>query len=204
MMNNIQETKKAYELFEKNNLTNIEKYIQYLNLLIKWNKAYNLTAITDYYDMATLHILDSLAINKWIKPSQLLDVGTGAGLPGIPLAIANPDLKITLLDSNGKKTRFLQEVKRALKLYNIEVVQNRAEDYQKLAYFDTVISRALSSIKNFVTITKHLIAKDGIWLAMKGQTPENELEEINLPYKIELYNIPEIKGKRCCIIINEE
>lgn len=178
-----------------------ERLLTYLTLLEKWNKAYNLTAIRDSDDMVCRHLLDSLAIQPWIRGGRLLDVGSGAGLPGIPLAIANPNLSLVLLDSNGKKVRFLQEVKRVLKLDNVEVIQSRVENYHPPFDFDTVTSRAFSELAQMLKWTQHLIGKDSIWLAMKGRYPETELASINLPYQVNTYTVPGLDGERCCVII---
>lgn len=179
-----------------------EKIIEYLALLNKWNRVYNLTAIRDVPAMVTRHALDSLAILPWIKGARLLDVGSGAGLPGIPLAIARPDWHVTLLDSNGKKIRFLQEVKVSLALENIELVHRRVENYQPAQLFDTVTSRAFADLPHMLQWTRHLVAKDGIWLAMKGCSPEEELAAIKLPYQVERYTVPGIDDEqRCCVII---
>ena len=179
----------------------LEKILQYLHLLDKWNQAYNLTAIRDIDAMVTRHILDSLAILPWVKGSQLLDVGTGAGLPGIPLALARPDLQVVLLDSNGKKIRFLQEVKRVLSLVNVDIIQTRVENYHPSHGFDTVTSRAFSSLTDFINLTKDVLASEGIWLAMKGQCPQTELENLQQPYRVEPYQVPSLEGERCCVII---
>lgn len=179
----------------------VEPFITYLTLLNKWNKAYNLTAIRSLEGMVTHHVLDSLAILPWIKGPQLLDVGTGAGLPGIPLALAVPSLNVVLLDSNGKKIRFLREVKRTLELTNVEIVQTRAEAYHPPSGFDTVTSRAFSTLESFVHWTRHLLSEKGIWLAMKGRYPDTELEAMNTPYRVETYTVPGIIGDRCCVII---
>lgn len=175
--------------------------LAYLFLLKKWNAAYNLTAVRDLESMINKHILDSLAILPWVKGKQIIDVGTGAGLPGIPLAIACPDKNFILLDSNGKKTRFLSEVKRQLDLKNLEVVQIRVENYHPTQGFDTVISRAFSSIAQMLHWTKHLIAQDGIWLAMKGRYPEAELHELEYNCKVEPYAVKGVEGDRCCVLI---
>jgi 16S rRNA (guanine527-N7)-methyltransferase len=179
----------------------LEPCLAYLALLNKWNNAYNLTAIRAVPEMATHHILDSLAILSWIKGERLLDVGSGAGLPGIPLAMACPSLSVVLLDSNGKKTRFLNEVKRVLKLSNIEIVQSRAEIFHPTSGFDTVTSRAFSTIENFIKCTSHLIYDQGVWLAMKGRYPDTELAAIHRPYQVETYRVPGITGDRCCVIV---
>ncbi len=181
-----------------------DKLLQYLALLHKWNQAYNLTAVRDLDGMVTRHILDSLAVVPWLRGTHLLDVGTGPGLPGIPLALARPDLQIVLLDSNGKKIRFLQEVKRVLSLPNVEIVQARSEDYHRAGGFDTVVSRAFSDLQQMITWTRHLIATDGIWLAMKGRNPDAELATIQHPYRVETYSVAGVEGERCCIIIENK
>lgn len=178
-----------------------EPLFQYLLLLNKWNAAYNLTAIRDLTEMVSKHVLDSLAILPWIQGQSIIDVGTGAGLPGIPLAIAQPQTHFVLLDSNGKKTRFLNEVKRQLDLKNLEVVQSRVENYHPAQGFDTVVSRAFSSLEQMIYWTQHLIAKDGIWLAMKGRYPETELNTIHQQYRVEEYKFDGVDGERCCVII---
>ncbi len=175
--------------------------LQYINLLHKWNHAYNLTAIRDPESMVIRHLLDSLAILPWVKGHRVLDVGSGAGLPGIPLALARPELHVVLLDSNGKKIRFLQEVKRVLLLENIDIVQTRVESYHQAQRFDTVTSRAFSSLEQMIHWTQHLIAVDGIWLAMKGRRPEAELAAIHHPYRVEPYRVAGIDGERCCVIV---
>ncbi|KTD20874.1 glucose inhibited division protein B GidB [Legionella lansingensis] len=180
----------------------IAPFLQYLLLLNKWNRSYNLTAIRDLDTMVTRHILDSLAIIPWLKGRRVVDVGTGAGLPGIPLALYNPQLQVVLLDSNGKKIRFLEEAKRALAINNIEIVQSRAENYHPHQGFDTVISRAFSDLAQMIKWTSHLIGNDGIWLAMKGRYPETELASIHLPYQVKSYLVPGLDGERCCVIIS--
>lgn len=178
-----------------------EPLFQYLLLLNKWNSAYNLTAIRKPEEMVTKHIFDSLAILPWAQGQRLLDVGTGAGLPGIPLAITKPESQFVLLDSNGKKVRFLQEVKRQLGLRNIEVVQSRVENFHPTLGFDTVISRAFSTLEQMIYWTAHLIRPEGIWLAMKGRHPDTELETIHHPYTVEPYTVAGIDGERCCVLI---
>lgn len=175
--------------------------LHYLNLLHKWNHAYNLTAVRDLDAMVTRHLLDSLAILPWIKGNRLLDVGSGAGLPGIPLALAAPELHVVLLDSNGKKIRFLQEVKRVLALDNVDIVQTRVENYHPSQGFDTVTSRAFSDLSQMINWTQHLVAASGIWLAMKGRYPEAELATIHRPYQVETYSVAGIDGERCCVIV---
>ncbi|MCH9716428.1 MAG: 16S rRNA (guanine(527)-N(7))-methyltransferase RsmG [Gammaproteobacteria bacterium] len=182
-------------------------FVAYLQLLNQWNRAYNLTAVRDISAMASRHIIDSLAILPWMRGHHWLDVGTGPGLPGIPLALACPDAKITLLDSNGKKIRFLREVVRTLSLSHVEVVESRVEAYHPACRFDTVVSRAFSAMKPMIENTHHLIDSQGLWLAMKGQVPSNELEALkkidtlNQSYQIKKYTVPNISGARCCILI---
>lgn len=180
-----------------------EPLLEYLLLLNKWNAAYNLTAIRDLPSMINKHIFDSLAILPWIKGPRVLDVGTGAGLPGIPLAIAKPQLHCVLLDSNGKKTRFLNEVKRQLGLKNLEVIQSRVENYHPNQAFDTVTSRAFSSLDQMIQWTQHVLAENGIWLAMKGRYPKTELSLVHQPYQVERYYVEGLDGERCCIIIDK-
>lgn len=178
-----------------------QPFLAYLQLLHKWNRAYNLTAVRDLPAMVSRHVLDSLAILPWVKGPRCLDVGSGAGLPGLILAIARPDLDVVLLDSNGKKTRFLQEAKRVLKLKNVQVVQSRVESYHPRCPFDTVISRAFSELSAFVQWTEHLIASSGHWLAMKGRYPEKELSDTPKAYQVKTYAVPGLEGERCCVII---
>lgn len=182
----------------------IEQLAAYLSLLHKWNQTYNLTAVRDLDAMVGRHILDSLAVLPWVHGPRVLDVGTGPGLPGIPLALANPDLHVVLLDSNGKKIRFLQEVKRQLSLQNVEVKHLRVEDYQPDQGFDTVVTRAFSSIQTMLTCTKHVLQPHGKWLAMKGLSPDDELHGIQYPYCIKTYTVPGVQGQRCCVILSQE
>lgn len=179
----------------------VEPLLDYLTLLDKWNHAYNLTAVRGMDAMVARHVLDSLAILPWVTGSRLVDVGTGAGLPGIPLAIARPECGVVLLDSNGKKIRFLNEVKRTLSLDNVEIVQTRVENYHPARGFDTVISRAFSDLNQMIRWTGHLLAADGIWLAMKGRVPASELASISHPYRVESYSVAGVDGERCCVII---
>jgi 16S rRNA (guanine527-N7)-methyltransferase len=155
--------------------------IGYIRMLAKWNKAYNLTSITQWREMVVKHLLDSLAVNPWIKGPAILDVGTGAGIPGIPLAIINTDKHFTLLDTNGKKTRFMTQAKTELGIANITVVKARIEQYQPEQPFDQVICRAYSSLEKFVEEVQHIGALNPLMemLAMKGQLPEAELQTLD-------------------------
>lgn len=149
----------------------------FLDLLAKWNKAYNLTAVRDRAGMETRHVQDSLAIRPWLRGSTVLDVGTGAGIPGLVLAIAEPDRHFVVLDANGKKVRFCQHAIDVLGLANAEAVQARVEDYRPPAPFDTVVSRAFATVASFVEQAGHLCATDGVMLAMKGTHPGAELDD---------------------------
>ena len=156
----------------------LQQLVDYLALLAKWNKAYNLTAIRDEVQMVTRHLLDSLAISGHITGERLIDVGSGAGLPGVPLAIVFPHREFLLVDSNGKKTRFLFQVKTALRLDNMEVCQARVETLQVARPFDTVLSRAFASLPDMIRDCRHLLAPEGRLLAMKGAYPAQELESV--------------------------
>lgn len=148
--------------------------VQYLEELRHWNRAYNLTSVDDPEEMAIRHVLDSLAIAPWVH-GRVLDVGTGAGLPGIPLAIMDPELDVILLDSTGKKVRFLRHVARKLGIQNVEAVQSRAEDYRALVPFDVIVSRAFSALAEFARATRHLLGARSRLLAMKGRRPTEEI-----------------------------
>ncbi len=154
------------------------RLLDYLQLMVKWNRAYNLTAVRDPAQMVTRHLLDSLAIAPYLRGQRLLDVGTGGGLPGVPMAIVFPQREFHLLDSNGKKTRFLFQVKTALGLANMTVHQARVESFQSDAPFDAVLSRAFASLADMVSGCRHLLADTGHFFAMKGAYPEAELAAI--------------------------
>jgi 16S rRNA (guanine527-N7)-methyltransferase len=147
--------------------------LRYLGELQKWNAAYNLTAVRDPAAMVTRHLLDSLAVLPLVR-GHVLDVGSGAGLPAIPLAIANPVLAVTALDSNGKKTRFMRHAQRTLALKNLEVVEKRVEEFEG-GPFDCIVSRAFAALDEFFDKTAHLLAPAGVWLAMKGKLDAQEL-----------------------------
>lgn len=152
-----------------------KKLLDYIGLLQKWNKVYNLTAIRDPLEMITLHLLDSLSVLPYIKAKNLLDVGSGGGLPGIVLAICLPELQVTTIDAVQKKAIFMRQVKGELELSNLEVVHGRVEDFQPKEKFELIISRAFSEIALFIKLTRHLLAANGKWLAMKGSVPHQEL-----------------------------
>lgn len=180
------------------------KFETFLTLLLKWNKTYNLTAIRDVQQMIPLHLLDCLGIIPCIKGPRVLDVGSGAGFPGIPLAICMPELSFTLVESNRKRVQFLETVKHELQLNHVEIWQGRIEQYTPRLAFDTITSRAFSHLATFMNLTRHVCAKDGIWCAMKGQIPEEELKEISHPYEIFSYSIAHQPVSRCCVLIKNK
>lgn len=158
-----------------------EKLLTYLTELQRWNQAYNLTALRDPLEMVDKHLLDSLSVLPQLHGRRIIDVGTGAGLPGIPLALAQPACQFTLLDSNGKKTAFLRHALRTLGLTQVEVVTARVQDYAAgdgAGRFDSVLSRAFSSLVDMLAMTGALCARQGRLLAMKGQFPQDELEAV--------------------------
>ena len=146
-----------------------QKLIDYLQLMLKWNKAYNLTAIRELDSMVIRHLLDSLSILPFIKNGPILDVGTGPGLPGIPLALCLPDYQFVLLDSNGKKTRFLTQCKIDLKLENIDIIHSRVEDYQPGYGFEIITCRAFAALNTILDLTQHLVTSSTRVMAMKGK-----------------------------------
>lgn len=169
-----------------------QQLIQYLVLLLKWNRAYNLTAIRDPAEMVSRQLLDSLSILPWMQGLRVLDVGTGAGLPGIPLAIARPELSFTLLDANGKKVRFVRQAVLELGLHNISAEQQRVEQFSPPALFDTITSRAFAQLKDFVAMTQALLAPGGQWLAMKAALAGEESQALPAGLVTELLplNVP--------------
>ncbi|MCK4865417.1 MAG: 16S rRNA (guanine(527)-N(7))-methyltransferase RsmG [Gammaproteobacteria bacterium] len=168
--------------------------IKYVELLNKWNKTYNLTAVRKPEQMVTRHLLDSLSICPYIRGKHILDVGTGAGLPGIPLAIVFPEKQFTLLDSNNKKTRFVTQAVSELELPNVDVVQSRVENFQFPELFDTITTRAYSAIGEMVKQTSHLLANGGVFLAMKGANPVAEIDEMSEKYAIKESHVIKVPG----------
>jgi len=154
-----------------------EKLLAYLQLMLKWNKAYNLTAIREMDAMIIRHLLDSLSIMPFINEAPVLDVGTGAGLPGIPLALCMPDYQFVLLDSNGKKTRFLTQAKIELNIENIEVIHSRIEEYTSPYEFRLITCRAFAALNTILDRTQHLVTSDTRIMAMKGKDELPELAE---------------------------
>ena len=170
----------------------VSRLLDYQALLERWNAAYNLTAVRDPADMVTRHLLDSLAILPHVQGATLADLGTGPGLPGIVLAIAAPGREILLVDSNGKKVRFLREAIRALKLDGVRAVQSRVEDVQ--GQFDCVTARAFASLADMLGWGGHLLAPDGIWLAMKGKRPDDELQGVPRTFVVRAMHALHVPG----------
>ncbi len=183
----------------------VRQLLSYLELLVQWNASYNLTAVRDPLEMVCRHLLDSLSVLPWVRGEHLLDAGTGAGLPGIPLAIMQPELIVTLLDSTGKKIRFLRHVKRRLLLENIRPVQARLESWQVQKMPDCIISRALSNLTGFIEASRHLAARDTMLLAMKGKYPEAELEALpdwTRVHSVEKLEVPGLQEDRHLVIMS--
>lgn len=184
-----------------------EQLLAYLALLIKWNKAYNLTAVRDPDEMVSRHLLDSLSVVPYVQDvagDNWLDVGSGGGMPGVPLAIVFPQKRFTLLDSNGKKTRFLTQVKLELGLNNLEVIHSRVESYQPDQPFSGISSRAFSALQDFAAWTRHLSSVDTRWLAMKGVQPDDELQALPEDFQLEachLLKVPGCQGQRHLLIL---
>lgn len=173
-----------------------EKLLDYLALIEKWNRVYNLTAVRDCESMVTQHLLDSLSVVPHLTGTTLLDVGSGAGLPGIPLALARPDSSVTLLESNKKKSTFLKQAAIELELSNVEVAQARVETWAAPQRYDVVISRAFASVAEFVASSARHVADDGVLAAMKGAYPKDELNQLPAPYEL-ISTIPlEVPGLR--------
>lgn len=160
------------------------RLLAYLALLDKWNRVYNLTAVREPERMVSYHLLDSLAALPYFTGSTVLDVGSGGGLPGIPLAIARPEVRVTLIDSIAKKTAFLLQAKAELGLANLSVVTGRVEDFRPETGFDVITSRAFSDLREFVSLTRHLLNPGGRWLAMKGLYPHEELAQLPASVKV--------------------
>lgn len=179
----------------------VERWLDFVRLIEKWNKAYNLTALRSCEDMVRLHLLDSLAIAPYIEGRRILDIGTGAGLPGIPLAICRPDIEFTLLDSNAKKTRFVQQAVLELKLKNVRIHTGRVEHYRPETLFDAALCRAFAGLDEIVRVTAPLLSDKGILLAMKGQTPEAELCRLAAKASVIPLHVPGIEAERCLVRI---
>ncbi len=183
-----------------------DKLVDYVLLLDKWNKTYNITAIRDLKQMVILHLIDSASVYRYLSGNSIIDVGTGGGIPGIIFAILNPQLNLTLLDSSQKKTRFLRFAQRQLKLANVTVVCQRVEKFQAKKPFDVVISRAFTEVGNFLKLSGHLCADSGQMLAMKGPRIESEKnaheQGFELVQDIDV-EVPFLEAQRRLLVFNK-
>lgn len=180
------------------------RFVAYIELLARWNRAYNLTSITDTGDMVVRHVLDSATARPWLAGTAVLDAGSGAGLPGIPLALLEPQRRFTLVDASGKKVRFLRQVVMELGLEHVTPVQARLEDWQGEGPYDTVICRALASLGEFVTTCGHLAGDRGRLVAMKGRRPDAELAALPAPWRvatIEPVTVPGLDAERHIVVM---
>jgi 16S rRNA (guanine527-N7)-methyltransferase len=181
----------------------VNQLLAFVSLIVKWNKFYNLTAIRNREEILRLHILDSLALLPFVSGDKIVDIGTGAGFPGIPLAIFMPQKEFTLVDSNSKKTRFVQQVIIELKLSNVEVVYSRVENLGRSSEFNAVLSRAFAKLSDIMGWAGYLLQSSGELLAMKGQVPVEELEELDCPYLVDIITVPGVDAERCVVRIKK-
>ena len=182
----------------------IQQLVDLVNLLNKWNKAYNLTSVRNPQEMLVKHILDSLVVSPYLQGDRFIDVGTGPGLPGLPLAIINPSKQFVLLDSLGKRISFIRNAVRELGLTNVTPVLSRVEEYQPEDKFDGVLSRAFASLKDMTDWCHHLLKENGHFYALKGIYQEDEINELNKKYTIQEVielHVPELIGERHLIIL---
>jgi 16S rRNA (guanine527-N7)-methyltransferase len=182
----------------------VAKLLAYVELLHRWNGTYNLSAVRDPAEMVTRHLLDSLAIVPHVHGTTLADLGTGAGLPGIPLAIVTPQRAVTLVDSNGKKTRFLRAAVRELGLANVRVAESRVEDVP--GTFDCITARAFASLADMLSWGGHLLAPDGVWLALKGRFPQDELAAVPTGFRVDAViplAVPGLDAERHVVVIKQ-
>jgi 16S rRNA (guanine527-N7)-methyltransferase len=183
------------------------KLLQHIELVAKWNRVYNLTAVRDLDRMLAQHVFDSIAVATHLKGGTLVDVGSGAGFPGIPLAIARPALAVTLLEANHKKSAFLNQAAIELALTNVEVVNARVETWTPAMRYDVVISRAFSDLAEFVALAGHLCAEAGVLAAMKGVHPYEELAQLRPPYRttaVVPITVPGLAAERHLVIIERQ
>jgi 16S rRNA (guanine527-N7)-methyltransferase len=182
----------------------VSRLLDFQALLQRWNAAYNLTAVRDPMEMVTRHLLDSLAIAPYVEGATLADLGTGPGLPGIPLSIAVPSREILLVDSNGKKVRFLREAIRSLKLERVRAVQSRVEEVE--GSFDCITARAFASLADMLAWGGHLLAPGGVWLAMKGRPADEELAGVPANFRVETIHslaVPGLEAERHLVVLRK-
>ncbi len=179
----------------------VTRLLAFIDLMEKWNKAYNLTAIKSKPEMVKLHLLDSLTVLPHLNGERFIDIGTGAGLPGIPLAIGMPHLEFTLLDSNAKKTRFVQQVVLELKLSNVKIVTSRVEDFQPEQCYDMVLTRAFAELAEIIQSTRHLLTRSGKLLAMKGRFTDTEFRRFKNQATIIPVQVPGVEAERNLVSI---
>lgn len=183
------------------------RLLEYLALLAHWNRSYNLTAIRDVREMLVKHLFDSLAIHRFVSDQRMADLGAGAGLPGIPLALAHPGLQVTLVESAGKKARFMREVKRQLGLDNIEVIEGRAEALQRPGGFDCLVARALGTLGMILGVGGHLLDHGGRLLAMKGAVPHDEIDALPPGWVVEAVHsldVPGLGAQRHLVVVGRD
>lgn len=180
------------------------KLLIYIDLLLKWNKTYNLTSLTKKEDIITTHLLDCLSVVKKIDGQRILDVGSGAGLPGLMIAIARPTTHLCLIDKVAKKTSFMKQVVLELELSNVEIIHGRVEDLRVKNPFDTIVSRAFSEVEKFISLTQHLISKQGVWLIMKSKKIMTEdLKKLDKSFEVEPIIVPYLEAERYLVRINK-
>ncbi|MFZ7234702.1 16S rRNA (guanine(527)-N(7))-methyltransferase RsmG [Avibacterium avium] len=183
-----------------------DQLVKLVALLDKWNKAYNLTSVRDPQEMLVKHIMDSLVVSSYLQGERFIDVGTGPGLPGLPLAIINPDKTFVLLDSLGKRISFIRNALRELGITNVIPVLNRVEDYQPEVLFDGVLSRAFASLKDMTDWCQHLVDENGTFYALKGQYHQDEVEQLSADFVIKNVinlTVPELIGERNLVLLNK-
>ena len=184
-----------------------DQLIELVNLLNKWNKAYNLTSVRDPQEMLVKHILDSLVVSPYLQGDRFIDVGTGPGLPGLPLAIINPDKQFVLLDSLGKRVSFIRNAVLKLRLTNVTPVLSRVEEYQPEEKFDGVLSRAFASLKDMTEWWHHLLSSDGLFYALKGIYHQEEVQNLNDIFTVEKVvslNVPTLVGERHLVLLTKK
>ena len=184
-----------------------DQLIELVNLFNKWNKAYNLTSVRDPQEMLVKHILDSLVVSPYLQGDRFIDVGTGPGLPGLPLAIINPDKQFVLLDSLGKRVSFIRNAVLKLKLTNVTPVLSRVEEYQPEEKFDGVLSRAFASLKDMTEWCHHLLLSDGLFYALKGIYHQEEVQNLNDIFTVEKVvslNVPTLVGERHLVLLTKK